>query len=131
MILVLLLFIQVHSFAVYDDLAVKANDDFLKWCYIPMLQDHRDHQPTQPVSRWTNITFIIPFGVREMQLTSVAPGKKPETLYVSEEIPYYAVNELRSRVYVSITWWGLPWTLYVGWNGTQSNLTKCVTQLTC
>jgi hypothetical protein len=98
------------GFQVYDTLGEWPKDGFTNWTYIPFKQDHSNRQPNQPPSLWTNLTFRIPYKTVAVQFTDA------DHFHLTQEIPYYAVDEFFGKIYVSFRWWGPPWTLYVGWS---------------
>jgi len=96
-------------FEIYSDLAAKPFPKFQKWSVLNMEEDHRDRQPNQPPSKWTNITLTIPWNSYAIQLTSNT------TYIVTEEIEYVGLDLLNEIIYISVAWWGKPWKLYIGW----------------
>jgi len=110
--LILLLFPVVLSYInliIYTDLSMKAFPKFQNWSVVDMKEDHSDRQPNQQPSEWTNVTLNIPEMIYMLQLTANTSSS------ITEEIPYIGIDYLGEVIDVSVTWWGQPWKLYVGW----------------
>ncbi len=118
MILLLLLLATTSGLCVYDHLGRGPMKGIDKWIQILFDEDHSGEAPIQPPSEWTNLTFSIPYDAYAVQLTANA------TQVVTEEVPFYAVDELFDILYASIVWWGSPWKLHVGWWLKHSNVTQ-------
>lgn len=88
---------------------MQAFPKFQNWTVINMSEDHSNKQPNQQPCEWTNITFNIPELIYMVQLTANT------SLEITEEIPYIGIDYLREVIDVSVTWWGQPWKLHVGW----------------
>jgi len=99
---------SVDSLTVFDNLQAKPIKGFHNWTYFEILGDHRDRQPNQPPSTWTNWTLDAPDGMQMVQLIAVK--------YYASEIPYYVVDELQAKLYISFTWWGEGgWKFGISW----------------
>lgn len=107
-ILFLLLIPLAPAFVVLDDLRVLPKKDFgTNATQLRFDADHRNRQPNQPPLEWTNVTLGMPDFTTGLQLTSNTTREA--------YIPFYSVDELGRRVYVSLVWFGAHWTLSIGW----------------
>lgn len=108
-----------YGFDVETNLARPAIKTLQNWTYVRFTDDHSNRQPNQPSDKWTNITFDIPVHATSVQFTTRTGVLFPAKA-VPEEIPFYSISNLQNRIYVSLTWWGPPWVLGVGWNISRS-----------
>jgi len=107
-------FILVDGFTVFDDLKSLPKNN-LTWTKMLFKEDHSNRQPNQPSYEWTNITFNIPDYATSVQFTANNNNNNNHKYIITEEVPYYTVNEWSRKICVSFTWYGKPWTLYIGW----------------
>lgn len=103
-----------YGFIVEYNLTLKPLSGTTNWGSLYLEADHRDRQPNQSPSQWTNMTLKIFECAAGVQLTSQKP-RTDRHIIVTEEIPFIAVNTLQNYLLISISWWGTPWTLYIGW----------------
>ena len=95
------------STEVFDNLGSKILPGFKLWNSTDMEENHSNRQPNQDPSRWTNLSFPIPDYVTKIQFVACS------TSNATQEIPFYAVDELGRVIDISVTWWGVPWSLHM------------------
>jgi hypothetical protein len=106
-------------FTTYVDLDNKQLPAIETWKELPMAGNHRDRQPTQPPSEWTNLTFMIPFAATGVQLTAV-DSNGTLTSGGAARVNRFSIDQIRGRLKTSIIWWGTSWTLFVGFLTNQT-----------
>lgn len=96
------------AFVVYTDLTVAPFSNVTRWSHKEFYGNHKNRQPTQPPSEWSNFTITLPINTTAVQLT-VASGGVP----VAERVAFWNASG-GDVLDVSVVWWGTSWRLYIG-----------------
>ena len=112
---------QVTLNHIYAGMQDSRRPGFETWQSVQFNEDHSwGRSADQPSHMWQNITIPVPYGVFGIQLTAVdSNGYINRAGGRSADIPFYSVDRKRSRLDVSVVWWGTPWTLFIGYSASD------------
>jgi hypothetical protein len=92
------------------------------WQGMQINEGHWGRSADQDPSQWQNFTISIPYGTRGIQVTAVdSNGAIMTQGGYNADIPTYMVDRRRSKLKLSVVWWGAPWTFFIGYKSPGNN----------